>query len=113
MTRHTFTYPDDHTHETRYAFDFGECSTAKGYAQFDTRQDAYYYGHWVNPTTFRLVSYAEGDVTVTVCDDVAEFAAQVRTWIAYHGEEFRGIDPGLSDDLRAAFVALGLDDLLR
>ena len=113
MTRHTFTYPDDHTHEDRYAFDFGECSTAKGYAQFDTRQDAYYFGQWVNPTTFRLVSYAEGDVTVTVCEDAAEFAAQVRKWVAYHGEEFRGIDPGLSDDLRAAFVALGLDDLLR
>ena len=113
MTRHTFTYPADHTHETRYAFDFGECFTAKGYAQFDTRQDAYYYGHWVNPTTFRLVSYAEGDIAVTVCDDADEFAAQVRTWVAYHGEEFRGIDPGLSDDLRAAFVALGLDDLLR
>lgn len=113
MTRHTFTYPDDHTHENRYAFDFGDCSTAKGYAQFDTRQDAHYYGNWVNPTTFRLVSYAEGDVTVTVCDDAAEFVAQVRTWVADPAHDFRGIDPGLSDSLRAAFVALGLGDLLR
>ena len=113
MTRHTFTYPDDHTHGDRYAFDFGECSTAQGYAQFDTRLDACYFGHWINPTTFRLVSYAEGDVSVTVCDDATEFVAEVRTWVAHHGADFRGIDARLSDGLRAAFAALGLDDLLR
>ena len=113
MTRHTFTYPDDHTHEDRYAFDFGECSTAQGYAQFDTRLDAYYFGHWINPTTFRLVSYAEGDVSVTVCDDAGEFVTEVRAWVARHGADFRGIDARLSDGLRAAFAALGLDDLLR
>lgn len=113
MTRHTFTYPDDHTHGDRYAFDFGECSTAQGYAQFDTRLDAYYFGHWINPTTFRLVSYAEGDVSVTVCDDDAEFVAEVRAWVAHHGTDFRGIDARVSAGLRAAFAALGLDDLLR
>ena len=44
----------------RYQFDWGECSTANGYAQVDTKQDAWYYGTWANPETFTIVSYAEG-----------------------------------------------------
>lgn len=112
MTRHDFHYPDDHTHENRYPFDFDECSTRKGYAQFDTRQDACYFGQWVNPTGRQLVTYAEGDLTVIVCDDDAEFVAQVRAQVAHHGDDFKGIDPGFSDPLRDAFGSLGLADLL-
>ena len=112
MTRPDFNYPDHHTHENRYGFDWNDCSISRGYAQFDTREDAYYFGQWVNPTSRRLVTYAEGDVTVLVCDDDAEFVAQVRERAAYHGDDFKGIDPGFSGPLRAAFAALGLSDLL-
>ena len=52
----------------RYGFDFGPCSTANGFAQIDTRQDASYYGTWCSPAARTIVNYCEGDVTTTVCD---------------------------------------------
>jgi len=32
----------------RYKFDFGLCSYSKGWIQFDTDQDAWYFGVWIH-----------------------------------------------------------------
>jgi hypothetical protein len=34
----------------RYLYDFKLLTSGKGWAQLDTRQDASYYGTWINPT---------------------------------------------------------------
>jgi len=39
---------------SRYAFDFRLCHFKNGWAQLDTRQDASYYGNWINPVTRQL-----------------------------------------------------------
>ena len=99
----------------RYGFDFGPCSTANGFAQIDTRQDASYYGTWCSPAARTIVNYCEGDVTTTVCETDAEFADQLRElsrWHAEHGYGPMNIDPGFSDTLRKAFEKLGVADLL-
>ena len=95
----------------RYLFDFKVCTYAKGWAQFDTRQDASYYGNWINPTTRELLSFAEGDVARTTCDTDEEFVAEVTRaaeWHLANDGKRPGIDPGLGDTMRAHFERLGL-----
>lgn len=98
----------------RYKFDFKLCTSAKGWAQLDTRQDASYYGNWINPLSRELVSYAEGDLTHTLCEDDADFVATVRECCRWHKAAgyFLGIDPGLNPAIEAAFRRLGLAEFL-
>ena len=79
----------------RYRFDTGRCSIARGFAQLDTSQDAWYYGIWASPRRLEVVSYAEGDLSVTKCETVEEFAAGGSEDLrARDSLGFRGIDPG-------------------
>jgi hypothetical protein len=80
----------------RYRYDFRLCRASDGWAQLDTRQDASYYGNWVNPGTFKLFSYCEGDTTLTECETEQEFINTLRACIAWHREReyFIGIDAG-------------------
>ena len=99
----------------RYRFDFEDCTIAKGFAQIDTSQDAWYYGTWANPFTKQIVSYCEGDVIVQQSESPQEFTAEIRSikkWNEDSGFRFIGIDPGFSSKLQKEFVALGLLDLL-
>lgn len=98
----------------RYLYDFRVCTYALGWAQMDTRQDASYYGNWVNPTSRELFSYCEGDTTLVRCETDAEFASMVREWATWSiaREYWLGIDPGFGDAMRARFTDLGLADLL-
>ena len=47
----------------RYKYDFRQCKPSDGWAQLDTKQDAPYYGNWINPLTLETLSYCEGDVS--------------------------------------------------
>ncbi len=98
----------------RYPYDWGPCSTGKGFAQFDTAQDASYYGNWLNPFALVLFSFAEGDCDTTECGSVAEFVRETRALVAWHVEHsrFLGVDPGFDAALAERFEAIGLGDLL-
>lgn len=78
----------------RYCIDFAEDFRAEGWEQFDTDQDASYYGVWVNRTKFLTLSYAEGDWTLVVCKDRDSYNREVARMIEFHGEGFiaKGID---------------------
>ena len=110
MTRETSFEPQI----DRYEFDFKRCSIAKGFAQIDTEQDAWYFGTWVNPSERRIVSYLEGDIIEETAADDAELANALRELAAWNAERnYRfGIDPGLGDELREKFEAIGVGDLL-
>jgi hypothetical protein len=95
------------------------CGNSKGWAQLDTKQDASYYGNWINPITRELFSYCEGDTTHTVCTDDADFIAAARECIEWHKERdyFLGIDPGWPDTeprrrITEAFERLGMGEFL-
>ena len=99
----------------RYIFDLGDCSIAKGWAQVDTDQDAWYYGTWANPTARKVCTFAEGDVTVETAETDAEFVEMLRaikTWNDEQGHGFKGIDPGLSAEAIEKWKSIGLGDLL-
>jgi len=98
----------------RYRYDFGLCSCKHGYAQVDTKQDAWYFGTWTNPTTLKTVCYAEGDVTIETAVTETEYVEHIRKLKTWNDENGYGmaIDPGLGPDIRARFTAIGLAELL-
>jgi hypothetical protein len=98
----------------RYLYDFRKCPASEGWAQVDTRQDAPYYGTWANPTLRKIVNYCEGDVTVTHCDNDAEFIQAVREMQAWNAEReyWIGIDGMCVPEIITRFEALGLGELL-
>ncbi len=96
-------------------------TTGKGWAQLDSRQDASYYGHWISPARREIFGYCEGDTTLTHCDTDAELIAELERMAVWNSEsgysEYRNgkpiaIDPGFSDDLKAACFAAGLNDYM-
>lgn len=98
----------------RYAFDFNLCTPSNGWAQVDSRQDAWYYGNWANPTRRMIVGYAEGDVTIKTAASDEEFARELRELCSWLKENtgLGAVDPMLRDDLTAAFQRVGCGDLL-
>jgi hypothetical protein len=98
----------------RYRYDFRLCRAADGWAQLDTRQDASYYGNWINPVSFKLFSYVEGDTTLTECDNETEFVEATRTCCEWHKERgyFIGIDAMEMGGAKDAFVRMGLAEYL-
>ena len=97
----------------RYDFDRQLC-WAKGstWAQVDTDQDAWYYGNWANPVTRSIVSYAEGDLTITRCDTDEEFCSELNVMAIWHAtqDSYLRIDP--KDQHESLWLELGLGHLL-
>ena len=69
---------------SRYEFD-GKLTSDQGWVQYDTDQDAWYFGVWVNPTMRCIVSYAEGDVTYVACPTEAIFRKEVDDMNDFYG----------------------------
>ena len=80
-----------HRDADRYLFDFDDDFRAAGWLQFDTNQDAWYYGVWVNPRLLRTLSYCEGDVYFVVCPDAEHYNAEIKAMCEFHGEGFEMI----------------------
>jgi len=105
----------------RYLYDFKICTTSKGWAQLDSRQDASYFGTWINPAKRIIFNYCEGDTTTTECDTNVELQAELTAMEAWNrengGREFSngkciGIDPGFSEEIKAACMVAGLAEYL-
>ena len=98
----------------RYQFDFGACSYGNGWAQFDTKQDASYFGTWVHATRFLIFNYCEGDTTLTKCDDEDDFKIELRRLVDWNREcgYFLGIDVMTHPALESEFRRLGFGDCL-
>jgi hypothetical protein len=84
-----------HRDAERYLFDFDEDFRAAGWLQFDTDQDAWYFGVWVNPKTLRTLSYAEGDVTLVICPDAEHYNAEVKHACEFYGQGFEFIETNI------------------
>ena len=69
----------------RYRFDF-ELDLSE-WRQFDTESDAWYFGIWINKERRMILCYAEGDASLTVCNDDAAYDAEVGALCAFHGPQ--------------------------
>lgn len=75
----------------RYLIDFADDFKSEGWMQFDTDQDASYFGVWVNPTKLMTLSYAEGDWTLVICPDSDRYNRSVQRMCEFYGEGFEAI----------------------
>ncbi len=68
----------------RYMVDFAD--DRRGWKQYDTDQDAHYFGVWVNPDLRFILSYTEGDWTLVVCTDDEHYNAEIKLMNDFYGE---------------------------
>ena len=61
----------------RYRWDFDEDFNVQGWEQYDTSQDAWYFGVWINKKLLQIQTYAEGDLTLVKCPDIDHFNAEI------------------------------------
>jgi len=75
----------EHVGGDRYRFDFDLCRSERGWKQWDTEQDASYFGIWVHVERRQVVVFAEGDVTVITFPDIEHFKSELASMEAFHG----------------------------
>ena len=69
----------------RYLFDFKLCSFKDGWRQFDTKQDAWYFGVWVHMEHMVVFTYCEGDMYLVECPTVESFKAELKDLAETYG----------------------------
>ena len=69
----------------RYKFDFDLCTIANGWVQYDTSQDASYFGAWVNVDRQQTLTYTEGDITLVTCPTKESFKAELDDASKFYG----------------------------
>lgn len=70
----------------RYQFDMTHCAAEDGWEQYDTDQDAWYFGVWVRLSTRETVTYAEGDITHVSAPTDEAFAAELASMADFYGD---------------------------
>jgi len=69
----------------RYFFDFERCTASEGWKQYDTDQDASYFGVWVHREKKVIVTYAEGDVSEVRCENAEQFRDELKAMADCYG----------------------------
>ena len=70
----------------RYIYDLKLCTKSKGWKQFDTADDAWYHGVWVNLAERKTFTYCEGDRILVVCPTLESFKVELDNLVAFHGD---------------------------
>ena len=68
---------------SRYFFDNLLCP--QGWKQYDTQQDASYFGVWVNPNKGMVLTFAEGDISLVYCASRQMFLTELKAMAAFYG----------------------------
>ena len=79
----------------RYFYDFGQMTPANGWQQYDTDQDASYFGIWVNIEKRQTFTFCEGDTTLITCRDDSHLQAELDSMADFYGSPppaFIGVD---------------------
>jgi hypothetical protein len=77
----------------RYYYD--RTLLAQGWQQYDTEEDAWYFGIWINTEKRETFTYAEGDTSHVIAPDIEAFRAELARLYQYHPQApaFISIDP--------------------
>lgn len=70
----------------RYVIDFADDFGSEGWMQYDTDQDAPYFGVWVNPLKFMTLTYAEGDWTLIEATGTKGYNEEIDIMNEFYGE---------------------------
>jgi len=83
-TEHGVTVYENQLGENRYEFD-SLCTAESGWQQFDTKEDASWFGIWAHKEEHLVVIYAEGDAEVHQFPDENAWKAQLKTMREQYG----------------------------
>ncbi|MFQ2239879.1 hypothetical protein ACK31Z_05980 [Aeromonas dhakensis] len=77
----------------RYYYD--RTLLTQGWQQYDTEEDAWYFGIWINTEKLETFTYAEGDTCHVMAPNVEAFRAELARLYQYHPQApaFIAIDP--------------------
>jgi hypothetical protein len=75
-----------YSHRERYHYDFEKCKRSDGWIQFDTKEDAHYFGIWVNPEKMQVLTWAEGDEILETAESETEFHEHLKSMAECYGE---------------------------
>lgn len=70
--------------DERYVIDFADDFRDEGWQQYDTDQDAHYFGVWVNPVLFQTLSYVEGDWSWVKCANEHQYQEEIDSMNAFY-----------------------------
>jgi hypothetical protein len=85
---------DRRSHQTdRYYYD--RTLLAQGWQQYDTEEDGWYFGIWINTEKLETFTYAEGDTCHVIAPNVEPFRAELALLYQHHPQAptFISIDP--------------------
>jgi len=71
-------------HTERYKYD-RICSHKEGWVQYDTDQDAWYFGVWVHVGERLIFTYCEGDISLVTCETEESFQAELKNMAECYG----------------------------
>jgi len=77
------------TGDNRYVYDYGlrvYDKDTSGWKQYDTFEDAWYFGCWVHVEERKIFTYAEGDRTLVVCPTAESFQEELEVMADFYGE---------------------------
>ncbi len=70
----------------RYAFDFDMCSSSHGWEQYDTSQDAPYFGTWAHERWRLVVTFCEGDLSLVSCPTGDAYRRELASMAETYGD---------------------------
>jgi hypothetical protein len=70
----------------RYKVEAKIAKRSDGWRQYDTDQDASYFGVWVNVEMMAVLCFAEGDLDLTLDATRKDFAESLKALGEFHGE---------------------------
>ncbi len=74
----------------RYHYDINRCPPNEGWEQYDTDQDAIYFGIWINRNRREIMTFAEGDESIVTCHTAESFEDEINAMdIFYRVREAR------------------------
>ncbi|MCT7992488.1 hypothetical protein [Laspinema olomoucense] len=68
----------------RYFIDFADDYHQHGLIQYDTDQDAPYFGVWISPTKMLTLTYCEGDWSLVICDNPITYNSEVDLIVEFY-----------------------------
>jgi hypothetical protein len=71
---------------SRYWYDGTGCTPSDGWHQYDTDQDAHYFGVWYHMGRRIAVTYAEGDETIVVCHTAEAWRVELKSMADFYGD---------------------------
>ncbi|WP_041793374.1 hypothetical protein [Rhodoferax ferrireducens] len=71
----------------------------QGWIHYPTRQDAWYFGIWINNELHQTLSYAEQDVAHVICENPDQFWEELKAMALFHGRELTPSTMAWGDDV--------------